>query len=57
MIEALGGIPGGLGLFFDEVNSAPAQERLIIWLGGQFGELCLELNQLPNDEPAGQLRF
>ena len=49
MTEALVGIPGGLGLFFDEVNSALAQERLIIWLGEQFGELCLELNQLPND--------
>ena len=56
MTEALVGIPGELGLFFDEVNSALAQERLIVWLEEQFGELCLELNQLPNDESAGQLR-
>ena len=44
------------GYGIDEVNSALAQQRLITWLEEQFGELCKELNQLPRDETAGELR-
>jgi len=44
------------GHAIDEVNSILAQHRLIVWLEEQFAELCAELNQLPNDEAAGQLR-
>ena len=44
------------GYGVDEVNSALAQQRLIIWLEEQFAELCQELNELPNDEATGQLR-
>ncbi len=44
------------GYGIDEVNSALAQQRLIIWLEEQFGELCDELNRLPHDSATSQLR-
>ncbi len=44
------------GYGIDEVNSALAQQRLIIWLEEQFGELCDELNRLPGDTATSQLR-
>ncbi len=44
----------GYGL--EEVNSALAQQRLIIWLEEQFYELCDELNRLPHDSGTSRLR-
>ena len=38
------------------VNSALAQQRLIIWLEEQFSELCQDLNMLPDNADAQQLR-
>ena len=44
------------GYGIDEVNSALAQQRLIMWLEEQFGELCEDLNRLPGDTATSQLR-
>ena len=44
------------GYGIDEVNSALAQQRLVIWLEEQFGELCEDLNQLPDDTATSQLK-
>lgn len=38
------------------LNSILAQQRLITWLEEQLAELCLILNQLPDDTDSSQLR-
>ena len=44
------------GYSIERINSALAQQRLIVWLEEQFFELCQELRALPDEEGAGQLR-
>ena len=38
------------------VNSMLARQRLLAWLEERFAELCDDLNRLPNDGTAGDLR-
>ncbi len=44
------------GHAIEEVNSILAQQRLVVWLEELFAELCDELNQLPDNDTANQLR-